>query len=348
MKPDDTSDIIPSLVLQHIEIFVCPVCNAGLDFSADRQEMRCTGCDLTFGCERGIPLLFWPKEQTAKKDVTQDVKAFYEETPFPNYEEFDSPWSLREKAQKGVFSRLLDEQIPHGAKILEVGCGTGQLGNFLGLSQGRTVFSADICLNSLKLGQEFKQKCGIDNTAFVQMNLFRPVFKPEFFDVVICTGVLHHTSDPFLGFRSILKLLRPGGCIIIGLYNTYGRIPTDVRRLIFNLSGNRFRFLDPRLRDSCVGETRKRTWFMDQYKHPHESKHSIGEALGWFDQCGVQFINSIPKPTALGGFSQDEKLFRANPRGTTLDHFLVQLNMLLSGGKEGGFFIMIGRNQGTG
>jgi len=101
MKPDDTSDTIPSLVLQHIEIFVCPVCDAGLDVSADRQEMRYTGCGLAFGCEHGIPLLFWPNEPTPRMDVTQDVKAFYEENPFPSYEDFDSPWSLREKAQRG-------------------------------------------------------------------------------------------------------------------------------------------------------------------------------------------------------------------------------------------------------
>ena len=51
------------------------------------------------------------------------------------------------------------------------------------------------------------------------MNLFRPVFKAETFDVVICSGVLHHTSDPLTGFQSISKLVKKGGYIIIGLYN---------------------------------------------------------------------------------------------------------------------------------
>ena len=39
----------------------------------------------------GIPSLFTPNEWSdAKEDVTQEIKAFYEENPFPNYDDFDS------------------------------------------------------------------------------------------------------------------------------------------------------------------------------------------------------------------------------------------------------------------
>ena len=64
------------------------------------------------------------------------VKSFYEENPFPNYDDIDSEWSLREKAEQGVFARLLDDQLPANAKVIEIGCGTGQLSNFLGLKVG--------------------------------------------------------------------------------------------------------------------------------------------------------------------------------------------------------------------
>ncbi len=345
MESDVTSSVVPSLMAQHIDIFVCPSCGGALHVSSDRRRIECSKCNLSFRSEKGIPLLFWPNESDSKVDVTEIVKSFYEENPFPGYEDVDSKWSLRDKAEKGIFARLLDDQIPYGWKILEVGCGTGQLSNFLGMTWGRTVFATDICLNSLKLGQEFKETHQIDNVVFLQMNLFRPAFKTDSFDLVICNGVLHHTSAPFLGFQSISKLIKKGGFVIVGLYNTYGRIPTDIRRFIFKLSGNRFKSLDPRLRAKNLSDIRKHIWFMDQYKNPHESKHTIGEALSWFDQSGVEFINSIPKSTAFEPFCPEEKLFKANPRGTRLDHFFVQLGMLLSGGREGGFFIMIGRKK---
>ena len=38
------------------------------------------------------------------------------------------------------------------------------------------------------------------------------------FDVVLCNGVLHHTSDPYGGYRGIARLVKPGGLIVVGLY----------------------------------------------------------------------------------------------------------------------------------
>ncbi len=337
---------LPPLIVQHMDIFSCPSCGGNLNIRKDCCKIDCPKCKRVFECEGGIPLLFWSNEwKDSQTDVTNVMKSFYEETPFPNYEDLDSTWSLREKAEKGIFARLLDEQIPPSARILEVGCGTGQLSNFLGIKSGRTIFAADICLNSLKLGQEFKEKNQVDNVAFLQMNLFRPVFVPETFDLVVCNGVLHHTSAPFLGFQSIAKLVKKGGFIVIGLYNSYGRISTDIRRLIFKFSGNRFKFLDLRLRNQNLSVMRKHTWFMDQYKNPHESKHTIGEVLRWFKRAGIEFVSSVPKAVMFESFSPEEKLFKASPAGTGLDHLFVQLGMLLSGGREGGFFIMIGRKR---
>ncbi|PYM75754.1 MAG: hypothetical protein DME03_10400 [Candidatus Rokuibacteriota bacterium] len=172
-----------------------------------------------------------------------------------------------------------------------------------------------------------------------------PAFRPGSFDIVISNGVLHHTGDPRGGFESILRCLKPGGFIVIGLYNTYGRLTTDFRRLVFRLTGDRLTFLDPRLRRVALNEARRRAWFMDQYKHPHESKHTYDEVLRWFDESGVEFVKSIPKCVATERFSPTEELFVASSRGTAADRLLVQLFMLLSGGREGGFFTMIGRKK---
>ena len=48
----------------------------------------------------------------------------------------------------------MNEQIPFNVNVLEVGCGTGQLTNYLGLAS-RNVFGTDMCLNSLKLAEVF-------------------------------------------------------------------------------------------------------------------------------------------------------------------------------------------------
>ena len=138
---------------------------------------------------------------------------------------------MSQKARRGIFAKLLDDQVPPGARIVECGCGTGQLSNFLSVAN-RTVFGADMCLNSLRLGQRFKQQHGLSRAHFVQMNLFRPVFAPGSFDLVISNGVLHHTAEPFRAFRSISTLVKPGGYILVGLYHRWGRLITDFRRRV--------------------------------------------------------------------------------------------------------------------
>jgi len=321
----------------------CPACEGVL--AREGAGFSCKACGKAFTSEAGIPLFFLPNDWDGRADVTEAMKAFYEETPFPNYEDIDSVATLRDKAEKGVLARLLDEQLPNGARVIECGCGTGQLSNFLGITGGRQVIGADMCLNSLRLAQAFKTRNEIENVSFCQMNLFRPVFARESFDLVISNGVLHHTADPYLAFRSILRLAKPGGHVLIGLYHAYSRIPTDVRRAIFNATGNRFQFLDPRIKREKLSETRKRTWFMDQYKNPHESKHTFGEVLRWFEESGVDFVSSIPKTRPFESVTDDERLFEPSVPGTGFERLLVETGMLLTADREGGFFVMIGRKR---
>lgn len=141
--------------------------------------LRCAGGRHRFACAGGIPHRFWPTEWSGREDVTELVRTFYENTPFPNYDDIDSPETLRVKAEAGGFARLLSEQIPHGALVLEVGCGTGQLSNFLGLRWGRTVFGTDICLHSLRLAESFRDRHAIGSVAFLQQICSAPRSDPR-------------------------------------------------------------------------------------------------------------------------------------------------------------------------
>jgi SAM-dependent methyltransferase len=178
---------------------------------------------------------------------------------------------------------------------------------------------------------------------FLQMNLFRPALQPASFDLVISNGVLHHTSDPFLAFRSIAQLVRPGGYLLVGLYHRWGRLITDARRVVFRLSGGRLRGLDPNLRATRSSEAKKRAWFADQYQHPHESKHTIGETLRWLEGIGFEFVKSIPRARPFQPIGPGDSLFAPELPGSALERALVESGMILRGSREGGFFVVIGR-----
>ncbi len=325
--------------------FASPCCGAALH--GRNGKLECAACHHGFELADGIPQLFWPHEEIDDAtDVTEMVKAFYEETPFPNYDDHDSVRSLIEKSRRGLYAQRLDQTIPYNADVLEVGCGTGQLSNFLGIGC-RRVIGTDMCLNSLRLGEEFRSRHDLSRVLFVQMNLFRPCFRPTRFDVILCNGVLHHTADPYGGFRGLLPLLKPGGHIVIGLYNRYGRLLTDLRRQLFRLTGGRARWIDPVLRRGSISTGKRDAWFADQYRHPHESKHTMGEVLRWFDECGIEFVRGIPALTPDRDGLAGAHLFEPQPRGSALDRATVQLSEIVAAGQaEGGFFVMIGRRPG--
>jgi SAM-dependent methyltransferase len=324
----------------------CPVDMRPLQWRASGSVLASVDGSRRYPVVDGIPCLFAPNEwPEGKADVTDMVKAFYEQTPFPNYDDLDTRESLSAKARRGVFARLLDQQIARPGLVLEAGCGTGQLTNFLGMAWDRKVIGGDICLNSLRLAQGFRDRCSVANAHFVQMNLFRPPFSDATFDLIISNGVLHHTSDPEGGFHAIARKLKPGGCVIVGLYNRLGRLPTLWRRRLIEAFGERWAMLDARLRHgSTLNSGRRSAWFMDQYRHPHESSHSIDEVVRWFDRSDIDMLLTIP-PVGGERFTEETALFRARPRSSRLDHFVTELGMLLTGGRDGGLYMVIGKKR---
>ena len=250
--------------------------------------------------------------------------------------------SLIDKARKGLFAKLLNDQIPFGTRILECGCGTGQLTNFLSIAS-RTVIGIDICMNSLKMANKFREANDLKRAHFFQMNLFRPSFKPQSFDLVISNGVPHHTSDPFLAFKSISNLVKPNGYILIGLYHKYGRLATNLRRIIFYITKNRLKFLDRLATNKAMSQAKRNSWFMDQYKNPHESKHTVGEVLRWLKSTNFTFIHSIPKTVPFKSMNKSEKLFKPDKLGNLFERFIVNIGRVFTGHREGGSFIIIAK-----
>ena len=283
--------------------------------------------------------------ETVRKTVGKKVRQFYEGCSFQGYDDYDSPTELMEKAQRGIYAKLLDEQLPLGARVLDAGCGTGQLAIFLSMAR-RDVVGIDFSWGSLSKGNAFRKKFTMKHVDLAQMDLFQLGLKEESFDYVFSNGVLHHTADPYGAFKNIVRLVKPGGFITIGLYNTYGRLFLDMRRMIFNLTRDKLARLDYFMRQRKLGDEKKRVWYMDQYKHPHEMKMSVSEVLHWYRENGIEYINSVPKIKLGDTFTAADKLFEPHDPGTALENWLCQVGWIFTEGKEGGFFLTIGRKTG--
>ena len=293
----------------------------------------------------GIPCLYTDinnNNSDGKKLI--NVKKFYTKYPFPNYNEFDDIKRFIKVAKKNHFSKLLSQQLGDNKKILEVGCGTGQLTNYLAATTfSKKIYGTDLSLNSLKLANDFKKKNNLSNIEFIQTNLFHPCFRKSSMDLVISNGVIHHTYNSEIGFYKISELVKPGGYIIISLYNYLGRLITLINRFLYKIFGIKGLFLDKYLK-SNISLQKKNSWIQDQYNHPVESLHSMGDVLNWFQKYKISFISSIPK--IIGKFGDNEELFRKQLIGDIVDRFNIQFEMIFNYQfKEGGLFMMIGKKK---
>jgi SAM-dependent methyltransferase len=269
---------------------------------------------------------------------TDAVRHFYERAPFPGYPPRDSLSALRARASRSEFARALDAAIPGDALVLELGCGTGQLSLFLA-SADREIVGADLTRPSLELARDAAQRYGLRNVRFVETDLRAPGLRQEMFDVVICSGVLHHTSDPRASFASVARLVRPGGVLVIGLYNSYARLPLRLRRGIARLT--RFRWIpwDPILRDRRAEPARREAWLRDQYQHVEEHRHTLREVQGWFRDNQIEYLRAFPSALLA---DEPEDLFTQSPDDWALEGLAAQLSWMRSLGGEGGLFVVVG------
>ena len=311
-------------------LLACPACRGALD-----PHWRCDSCGLAFEEADGIPAL-----RLAGDRRTETVRDFYTETPFPNYPPEASLSWLRARASHSEFAQKLDAAIPPDARIVEVGCGTGQVSLFLARGE-RQVIGADLTRASLRLAADAARRFGIEGVSFVETDLTRPALRDGAFDVVYCSGVLHHTPDPRASFARIARLARPGGMIVLGLYNTVARLPLRMRRVVARITGERWIPFDPVLRDRAAEPDRRAAWLRDQYRHPEEHRHSLREVRRWFGENGVEFVRSYPP--VLDSEGAPASLFEPEEDDWILGDWLTQLGWMGSLSQEGGLFVTVGR-----
>lgn len=232
------------------------------------------------------------------KAIQERVVGMYSEHPWPSTRDADEEMGWRLKCL-GVAPA--DYQ---GKKVLEMGCGTGEYALWYADNGAAEVIGIDLSAGSLKLARERKEQGGFDNVDFREMDILNCDLPDEYFDYAYSVGVLHHTGEPLRGFKHLARVTKPGGVVIVSLYNSYSRRVlrtkqtickwlggADIDKRVYwgeKLFGGTMRKLDARYH----GTNTKQIAY-DIFGFPHESLHSGSEVMGWFDECGLEFIGAF-------------------------------------------------------
>ena len=272
----------------------CPRCLVAL-----AGQTACAQCKLTFELRGGVVDTIGPDEREKRAGEVED---FYSVNPFPGYAPGDTRGTLLDRSRRAHFLTSLDEAIATDAHVLECGCGTAQLSAFLACAgPGRTVIGVDGCRVSLEHADQFRERAGISTLQLVRGDLFRLPVEEKAYQVVICRGVVHHTPDPDEATRQVARRVAPGGVLVLGFYETWGRMVHCARRSLTRFSKSPIRVLDPILRKRDLDEEKKRIWIEDQYHHPLEHILPMPQVLRVLESEGFVWLRSIPPAATDGG-----------------------------------------------
>jgi SAM-dependent methyltransferase len=235
--------------------------------------------------------------------VEERVKEMYEAHPFPHRADpFDPEWI--EMSRRYFYYLGATPERFKDAFVLDAGCGTGEKSLYMAGLGARQVIGVDLSATSVRNAQENAIRYGARNLTFQNGSVLNLPFDDDSFDIVHSQGVLHHTADPYGGFQELVRVLKPGGVVIIYLYNRYADWLYHIEKgLVCSLAGDDldrrvriskrlFGFKEKRLaaRDNLDLDTR----LYDKYAHPQASAHSIGEILDWFCQNKIEFLGIYP------------------------------------------------------
>ena len=107
--------------------------------------------------------------------------------------------------------------------VLVAGCGTWQAAKYSLSHPAAHVTAIDISPASLEYTRELQKKYDLNNLELKQLSIENVADLDHQFDLIMCTGVLHHMADPDAGLRALRSVLKPDGAMHLMVYGLYGR-----------------------------------------------------------------------------------------------------------------------------
>lgn len=184
------------------DVLRCPLCGTGLN--ATDGGVEC-GSAHRFRADGGYVDLSVEGDAV----TTRTFESFGYE-----WNAFDTITAEEERYWHWYFADVPLDEL-RDATALDAGCGKGRFTRFT----AQRVSGMVALDGSSAVEAAARNLADLHNVLVVKTDLRLPAVESEAFDFVSCLGVLHHLADPEPGFLRLVKLLRPGGRILIYVYS---------------------------------------------------------------------------------------------------------------------------------
>src|SRR5215469_9507834 len=242
-------------------------------------------------------------------DAAAEVRAFYERHPYPEpHKSLDEHRELyRNPNRRRALSLLLwPTQKPRTKrKILVAGCGTSQAAVYAMRETDAQVTGIDISEMSLSHTRNLQRKYDLRNLELHRLAIEEVGKLGQTFDQIVCTGVLHHLSDPDIGLRTLRSVLARDGALHVMVYAEDGRIGIYMMQEYCRLLGVGATEAELRNLGAPIGglsadhpiagiakRTKDFTYpsaLADALLHPQDRAYTVPQLYAWLERCGLSF-----------------------------------------------------------
>jgi SAM-dependent methyltransferase len=167
-----------------------------------------------------------PRLAPLRDETSRRVAGQYDLSPYPRWQsvQVSTPGAIR----AALFRYFQPERLAFMTRpfdVLIAGAGTGQqaLQSAFGYGPDARLLAVDLSAPSLAYAQRMAARYHADTIEFLVADILDLAGLQRQFDIIECVGVLHHMADPWTGWRTLLRRLKPGGLMYIGLYSAVSR-----------------------------------------------------------------------------------------------------------------------------
>ncbi len=173
------------------------------------------------------------------KESSKQIACLYENYPYPRW----LHWGINKPGSRisTLHQFFTNDELAFTKKpftVLVAGCGTGSKAIAYAIEYGDNVHvvAIDFSRASLAYAKHMAKQHKVDNIEFIQMDLYDLHRWEGRFDIVECTGVLHHLPDPVKGGRALVASAKDSAIIHISVYSTKARSSLAYLRDKYNLT----------------------------------------------------------------------------------------------------------------
>lgn len=159
--------------------------------------------------------------------MADEIQAFYERHPYPppvdDLERYRHLW--HDDRRRRVDHHLVWPARPfeRAPAVLVAGCGTSQAARHALRWPEARVTGIDVSATSVRATLALKRTHDLRNLEVRELPLEQVGELGANFDLIVCTGVLHHLADPDVGLAALRDVLAPDGAMQLMVYAPYGR-----------------------------------------------------------------------------------------------------------------------------